>query len=325
MHSKGQLGFNALNADGIGYAGLGGFDKLLDDRSRDIDLVVSPRDLCRTVDCLSKSYRDGGWTFIKLIVNEYAVQIFFSKTEGNRCRFLQWDIMPCLTWRGLKIVEVSSLIESSRMNEGVSVAPLPLVKIYKEYRTALCNSTHQVLLENDILQSATGSNTAPIWLQDVIGFQGSRLRRAFYQKRILVDIRAHFRFYRLNIRRLLNPPGLVIATTSDLCETWSQCFERATAEEEAFPYTGIIVLREDSLSLRARVRLVRELYLGRVIVVHLGDGSPGQGVGFGSRSLNFLFFGSVDGVVEEGISKRSKHETLIQGLIDITKRIFIKK
>lgn len=261
----------------------------------------------------------------KVIVNEYAVQLFFSKMDDGECRFIQWDIMPCLTWRGFGILEVSALIEGSSLQNGVSVAPPHLVTIYKEVRSALCNPATKPGLDDDALRAAAADGEIPDWMGRVSDLRGSKLRKLFYLRKGLAEIRGHLRFYVLNMLRFLNPPGLVIATSPGLCDAWRRCFELATAAEEAFPFTGIIVLGDGRPSLRARLGLVRELYLGRVIVTHSIGEPPRRGHFFGSRSFNFLVFGGVDGVVEEGTEKVPRNELVLQGLIHLTKRIFIKK
>lgn len=282
---KNKIGFDALARKGITYGAIGSVSKLLDRDSRDIDIVVRPRDLELTLQILVQGYVDEGWSFVKKIKNEYATQIFFSRATSDRFEFVQWDVMPCLTWRGLSIVDLNIALDRVIEIDGIRIIDEKTIFLFKSIRTALANDCAFRGLDEKTRESGVAF---PSWVTDNAKNSRGSLKRSFIKSRLRKDYLSFLNFYYLNIFRLLNPPGIVVTTHESGLEQWASCYTRSTETEKAFPYLGASVVQHDQLSFLGRLKILKKLYLGEIIIIATDKAFKKSSPLLGSRSLGFI-------------------------------------
>ena len=318
---KNKTGFEALSREGINYGAIGSVSKLLDENSRDIDILVRPRDLKLTLQTLEKGYIDQGWILIKIIINEYATQIFFSRSTNDRIEFVQWDVMPCLTWRGLSIIDLDLALDSIIESNGIRIVDEKEIFLFKSIRTALVNDRSFEKLDSKIRESSV---TFPKWMTARARSSRASLKKNFIKNRLLKDCLSILKFYCLNVLRLLNPPGIVVTTRQIGLEQWASCYANSTETQKAFPYLGVRIIRRDQLSFLGRLSFLKDLYLGQIIIIATDKPSTRARPLLGSRSLGFISgnWADMDFHCSE---KTPSFLDVIHFLVEKSQKIFIKK
>ena len=318
---KNKTGFEVLSRKGINYGAIGSVSKLLDENSRDIDILVRPRDLKLTLQTLEKGYIDQGWILIKKITNEYATQIFFTRSTSDRFEFVQWDVMPCLTWRGLSIIDLDLALDSIIESDGIRIIDEKAIFLFKSIRTALVDDRSFEKLDTKIRKSSV---SFPKWMTARARSSRASLKKSFIKNRLLKDCLSTFKFYCLNVLRLLNPPGIVVTTRQMGLEQWSNCHANSTETEKAFPYLGVKIIQHDQLSFSGRLKILKNLYLGEIIIIATDSAIKKSSPLLGSRSLGFISGNWAD--MDFHCSEKSPSLFEVnQFLVEKSQNVFIRK
>lgn len=268
------LAFASLEEAGLSYCGVGTVQKILDPKSRDIDIFVNLIDVL-TIRCLlERVYKESGWIKIKEIQNEYSLQLFFLSGEprDDLESFAQWDLMPWSSWRGVKFVGAAELIRNQVYNGSIKIINKTILDDYKIIRTLLCSPSR-------IARSGEAGNVLSEWGREKLFIKSKEsklknklsIRRYFVIRRFLRSpigtLTGIGNFIYRNIRRYLSPPGVL------LCALASDADVDSLSEEDLL-IAGLPVTGSRSVSVHEwrefafRLKVLRDLFLGYAVVVY---------------------------------------------------------
>lgn len=295
--------FEALGDSGIAHCGVGLPVKLLSPHSRDVDLFVSREDLKRLAIVLADVHQSSGWSKIKEIKNEYSLQLFYYSDSHfeDAGGFVQWDLMPWSSWRGVPFVEASELTRQSVTEDGLSYLRSSFRKDYKALRSMLCKPSHPARSERDP-ENFSEWFCRKLYIQNISSVEemsDRQIRRKFVVRSILrspvrtVTGVASFLYYYL--LRMISPPGMVLGAAFEIPK--GNLDEEIKSLLSELPITRVRVvpiLQWRKLSFR--LKLLSKMFIGDVIVISEYEGAE-LSKDKKKWGISYLFSGKVDRVL----------------------------